>query len=355
VGARVAAVPLLLGTVAAVTGVTAVVIAVLVGFGLHSLWIWVASLWLVVGADVRRGAFLMLVLAAGLVGVALLIVPEATGSFFSWELKPAGLTAFAGGVYVGSAVVYAVGLPVSWRSTRGLVVGAVVLSVSVFVITLAHAEVFDFGRLQAWAWMFLFAGFGVTTTALLARGAGWFPVRTASLKRSAGSASLAPSARAALALVAAALAGVALASREPDVTARLAAGVGLALVAAAGFGCYFVFIDEAADASPAWAVLVSRGAASAAAVSVALALGRLRPPAAALPPLIVIGLFDVGANGLLALALSKGLVSLVSVLSSLYPVVTIALARAVLGERIGRVQAAGAVTALAGVAMISAG
>jgi drug/metabolite transporter (DMT)-like permease len=158
-----------------------------------------------------------------------------------------------------------------------------------------------------------------------------------------------------LAGVAAALAGVALASREPGETARLAAGVGLALVAAAGFGSYFVFIDEAADVSPAWAVLVSRGAASAAAVSVALALGRLQPPTAALPALVVIGLFDVGANGLLALALSKGLVSLVSVLSSLYPVVTIALARAVLGERIGRVQAAGAVTALAGVGMISAG
>ena len=158
-----------------------------------------------------------------------------------------------------------------------------------------------------------------------------------------------------LAGVVAALAGVALASREPGETARLAAGVGLALVAAAGFGSYFVLIDEAADVSPAWAVLVSRGAASAAAVGAALALGKLRPPARVLPALCVIGLFDVGANGLLALALSKGLVSIVAVLSSLYPVVTIALARVVLGERIGRVQAAGAGAALAGVGMISAG
>ena len=160
-----------------------------------------------------------------------------------------------------------------------------------------------------------------------------------------------------LAGISAALVGVALASREPGENARLAAGVGLALVAAAGFGSYIVLIDEAAEASTEWAVLVSRGAASVAAVSVsvALALGRLRPRARALPALAVIGLFDVGANGLLALALTRGLISLVAVLSALYPVVTIALARAVLGERIGRIQAAGAATALAGVALISIG
>jgi drug/metabolite transporter (DMT)-like permease len=158
-----------------------------------------------------------------------------------------------------------------------------------------------------------------------------------------------------LAGIAAALVGVALASREPGETARLAAGVGLALVAAVGFGSYIVLIDEAAEASAAWAVLVSRGTASLAAVSVALAVGRLTLSARALPALAVIGLFDVSANGLLALALNEGLVSLVSVLSSLYPVVTIALARALLGELIGRVQAGGAAIALAGVGLISAG
>ncbi len=52
----------------------------------------------------------MLALAAGMVGVALLIVPGATGAFFAWGLGPASLAAFAGGVYVASAVVYAVAL-----------------------------------------------------------------------------------------------------------------------------------------------------------------------------------------------------------------------------------------------------
>jgi hypothetical protein len=112
----------------------------------------------------------MLVVAAGAVGLALLIVPEATGSFFAWGLEPASLAAFAGGVYVASAVVYAAGLRASASEAHGLVVAAVVLSLSVLAATLAHLEVFDFGRLQAWAWVALFTAFGVTTTALAVRG-----------------------------------------------------------------------------------------------------------------------------------------------------------------------------------------
>ena len=144
-------------------------------FAAHAGWIWLAGLWLAVGGPglVRRAAFLMLVLAAGLVGIALLAVPDATGVFFAWGLEPAPLAAFAGGVYVGSAVVYAIGLRAPARESHGLVVAAVVLSVSVLASTLAHLEVFDFGRLQAWAWVALFAAFGATTTVLAVRGPWW--------------------------------------------------------------------------------------------------------------------------------------------------------------------------------------
>jgi hypothetical protein len=57
-------------------------------FAAHAAWIWLAGLWLTCGGPglVRRAAFLMLVLAAGLVGVALLAVAEATGVFFAWGL-----------------------------------------------------------------------------------------------------------------------------------------------------------------------------------------------------------------------------------------------------------------------------
>jgi len=145
-------------------------------FAAHAAWISAAGLWLAVGGAelVRRAAFLMLVIAAGLVGLALLIVPAATASFFAWGLEPASLAAFAGGVYVGSAAVYAVGLRASRREAQGLVVAAAVLSVSVLAATIAHLDVFDFDRLQAWAWVALFTAFGAVTTGLAVAGP-WRP------------------------------------------------------------------------------------------------------------------------------------------------------------------------------------
>jgi hypothetical protein len=172
---RAIAVPLCLAPLAA-TGEHALQVAAMIAFGLNALWVWLASLWLTVGAGapaavaVRRAAFLMLVLAAGLVGIALLIVPGATGSFFAWGLAPQPLAAFAGGVYVGSAALYAAGLRAGWRAARALVAAAVVLSVSGLAISLIHLEVFDLDRLQAWAWLALFSGFAVTTVGLLAAG-----------------------------------------------------------------------------------------------------------------------------------------------------------------------------------------
>jgi hypothetical protein len=169
--------PLLcLGPLAALTRADALQTAVSVSYGGAALWVFVTSLWLALADGrpmvdlVRRAAFLVLVIAAGLVGLALLAVPAATGAFFSWVLKPEPLAAFAGGVYVGSAAVYAIGLRECERAARGLVVGAVVLSVSVFVITLRHLDKFDFGRLQAWAWVVLFAGFSLLTIAILVLG-----------------------------------------------------------------------------------------------------------------------------------------------------------------------------------------
>jgi drug/metabolite transporter (DMT)-like permease len=76
---------------------------------------------------------------------------------------------------------------------------------------------------------------------------------------------------------------------------------------------------------------------------------------ASIAALGVIGMLDLGANGLYALATREGLLSVVSVLGSLYPAVTVVLARAVLGERVTRLQEVGVVLALAGVLAISAG
>jgi hypothetical protein len=171
-----AALPLAIAPVAAFAAEDAVQVAARIAFSLQALWILLTSFWLALAdgsgrvAFVRRCAFLLLVLGAGLVGIALLVVPGATGEFFAWGLGPEPLAAFAGGVYVGSAAVYALALRSEQHDAHGLVVGAVVLSVSVLVITLTHLDQFDFGRLQAWAWVALFGGFSLVTSALLVLG-----------------------------------------------------------------------------------------------------------------------------------------------------------------------------------------
>ena len=162
-----------------------------------------------------------------------------------------------------------------------------------------------------------------------------------------------------LAGMAVAFAGVILATRSPDASSTRGSREALLLsgVAALGFGGFFVGMDAAVDsADPFWALLVARAAAAALLV---VALAALRPGLATvpavLPALILIGLLDVGANACFALGTDTGLLSVVAVLASLYPVTTVVLARGVLGERLVAIQGAGVCLALAGVALIAAG
>lgn len=164
-----------------------------------------------------------------------------------------------------------------------------------------------------------------------------------------------------------ALAGVILASREAE-HPRAARIPPRSLVMAAasgiGFGIFFVGIDAAASADPLWAITAVRiggvGLVSVAAVALSLAAAGnpaapARPPTVLLPVLALIGLLDVTANTLFALATEQGLLSLVSVAGSLYPVSTILLAHFVLGERLVAWQRLGVTLALAGVVLIAAG
>ena len=74
-----------------------------------------------------------------------------------------------------------------------------------------------------------------------------------------------------------------------------------------------------------------------------------------LPALAVVGVGDVSANLLFALASQRGLLSVTGVLGSLYPVVTVLLARVVLNERLLRLQLVGVVGALLGVVLVTLG
>ena len=156
--------------------------------------------------------------------------------------------------------------------------------------------------------------------------------------------------------IAAALGGVFLASREPGRGGKVAAGVGLALLAAIGFGGYFPPMHEAGNADFWWASLFFRMTST----SITLAVVAVRRPSLAVAPiqvplLALIGVGDMLGNLLFAAASTSGLVSITSVLASLYPIVTVVLARVVLKERVARSQEAGIALTLGGVALISAG
>jgi drug/metabolite transporter (DMT)-like permease len=155
-----------------------------------------------------------------------------------------------------------------------------------------------------------------------------------------------------------ALGGVILASREEGaaIGGKTARGAGLAMISALGFGCFFLGIDRAADADLGWALLVNRITGVALLVAAWLVL---RPPLRAgrrdAPVLFLVGTLDVGANVLFGIAATEGLVSLVSVLASLYPLTTVTLAAIVLHERPHRLAQVGVASALVGVALIAAG
>jgi drug/metabolite transporter (DMT)-like permease len=152
-----------------------------------------------------------------------------------------------------------------------------------------------------------------------------------------------------------ALAGAALASFEYGGDHRRAAtGVGLAIVAAIGFGAFFVGTDLAADEGALWAVAINRVTAVALLVVVVLALRRPAPiTRGQIAPLAAVGVLDISANVMFAVALTVGMAAAVSVLGSLYPVATVVLARAVLREELSISQRGGVAAALAGIGLVS--
>jgi drug/metabolite transporter (DMT)-like permease len=155
--------------------------------------------------------------------------------------------------------------------------------------------------------------------------------------------------------IACALLGVGLASVEhSEGRPRVAAGVGLALLAALGFGFYFPWMHAAGKVDFWWASLIFRTTALlivGAAVAAKRPALRLSPRNLAI--VVAVGLGDTVGNVLFAASSGHGLVSLTAVLASLYPVVTVLLAAAVLHERVAPMQRAGIVLTLTGVVLIS--
>jgi drug/metabolite transporter (DMT)-like permease len=161
----------------------------------------------------------------------------------------------------------------------------------------------------------------------------------------------------ALAGCAIALAGAVLASVHEYAGDHPAArsSVLLAATAALGIGGFLFLISHASRGGHALpALLGGRAASLALLVAGALATrSSLRLAPANVPAVAGIGLLDSAANALFVAAAARGYLSIVSVLGSEYPVVTVVLAQTILAERVSRPQAAGIALALAGVAIVS--
>jgi drug/metabolite transporter (DMT)-like permease len=143
---------------------------------------------------------------------------------------------------------------------------------------------------------------------------------------------------------------------EGSTPAAVRSGLVFGLLSALGFGAFYVALDAASESDIPWALVVARLTAVALFVA-AFAATRLtaRVRAADLPVLAAIGVLIIAADTLYAASSTKGLLGVVAVLSALYPVVTIALARFFLGERLERVQQVGIAAVLCGVVAISLG
>ncbi len=156
-----------------------------------------------------------------------------------------------------------------------------------------------------------------------------------------------------------AVVGVIAASLEhvPERAARrFGVGVGLALIAALSFGGSLIGLSRAAPGGTGWAVFTMR-AAVVPLVLIAVLVLRPKLPRSSRGWLLLVGvgIGDTGATLLYGAASTRGLLSVVAVLASLYPIVIVVLARVLLAERVARPQLAGVAVALAGVALISAG
>jgi len=131
--------------------------------------------------------------------------------------------------------------------------------------------------------------------------------------------------------------------------------VGISLLAAVGMGCFLVFAKVPYEESVPWTLVLTRSLAVPVLLVVVLA-GRLARPSGRDGSVAAVGgAFDVAASAFIGLALETGALSIVAVLSSLYPVVAVFLAFVILRERLRPLQAVGATLALTGVVLIAAG
>ncbi|HET7247128.1 MAG TPA: EamA family transporter [Streptosporangiaceae bacterium] len=139
-------------------------------------------------------------------------------------------------------------------------------------------------------------------------------------------------------------------------TGRHAVGVGLGLAAGAGFGLFFIGLNEAGSGTDLWPIVVSQVAAMVTVLCVATVTRDLRlPPAGARRLSVLTGAIGATGTAMFFLSTHHGLLAVTAVITSLYPAETILLARLLSGERLTAVRIIGLCLAGASVGLIAAG
>lgn len=150
-----------------------------------------------------------------------------------------------------------------------------------------------------------------------------------------------------------ALLAIGLISR-PERTRGLPKGLGLALLAGCGFGCFFILISRVNTAATFWPLAIARFTA----VAVLLIVTRVRRTPiqlgrAAAPLVVLAGTLGAIGNVCFLIAAHSGRLDVATILSSLYPAATVGLSAVVLRERATGTQAAGILLVLLAVPLIS--
>jgi drug/metabolite transporter (DMT)-like permease len=146
--------------------------------------------------------------------------------------------------------------------------------------------------------------------------------------------------------------------RQSDSPSSMLAAPGLVEAFAAGlaFGAFFILLKQAGTSSGLWPLAGARVTSVAVVLIAGLASrSSFRASRELLPLIVAAGALDLGANVLYLLGSRLGLLSIVAVLTSMYPASTVILARVALKEEFSKPQVVGLAAAAAGILLITAG
>jgi drug/metabolite transporter (DMT)-like permease len=151
-----------------------------------------------------------------------------------------------------------------------------------------------------------------------------------------------------------ALLAIALISR-PDQASGPPKGIGLAVLAGCGFGCFFILISRVSPGATFWPLAAARfTSVSLLFIRLGVRRERMLPGMSVALLVVVAGILDSLGNAFFVLAAHSGRLDVAAILSSFYPAATVVLAAVVLRERVTRIQGIGILLVLLAVPMISA-